>query len=170
MKKELISLFYFLLIGFLLSGLQSSFYFLPIPMPHFWFIILTYCGLKKSLLFNLVANIFQVIVISAFTVTLVSLFLLLLNGISLGLWTFRERFHTNRLQMSLAAGFGSFLFLFLVWTWESLSYGFSFPPILQWTLEAGVTLICAPWLVYILESLDSWVHYERIDTLQNLRV
>ncbi|MEM7646622.1 MAG: hypothetical protein AAF203_06925 [Pseudomonadota bacterium] len=170
MKKNFMSLILFLSVSFVCCGLQACLYFLPLPLPFFWFAILSYYSFKKSLLFALLINVIHVLVITTFTTVSGGLLLLIMNVFTLAFYLLRERFHTSHIHISVGSGIGCLLFLFSYWLGEGLLAGFSYPRILHWLLASVVTLIVTPPLVLFLESIDSWIHYERIDTLQNLRV
>lgn len=170
MKKNLISLFFFLSVSFLLSGLQGSLYFFPIPMPYFWFIIFTYYSFRKNLLFSLIANICHAYVICSFTAIPISTLLLIMNFMTLGIVAVRDRFHTSQLHIAIASGLGCFFFLLSKWCMQGFYNSFFFPQVLSWFFVSLTTLLFAPLLIRFLKTFDERIHYERIDTLVNLRI
>ncbi len=170
MKKNILSLTLFLTLSFFLSGLQGSFYFLPLPLPHFWFIILTFYSFQKPLLFILVANLTHALVLSAFSASTLAYPLLVINILSFCFFVFSQRFNTNWSHISIAAGLGCFTFHLTDWFLSGLSYGFATPNFLSWLSTSFVTFLFAPPLVHVLSSIDQRVYYERIDTLENLRI
>ena len=170
MKKTALSLIYLLLLSFVLTALQGNLYFLPLSVPYFWFIIYTYYSFKKPLLVSLTANLLHVFILSAFTSLSIGLLLVVLNLITFFFSTVSERFHTQSGHIAFASAAGSFLFLFIVWISQCFFYPFYYPNLLSWIGTSIATLIVAPPIVYILGMIDQKVHYERIDTLQNLRI
>jgi hypothetical protein len=170
MKKNSVSLFLFLTFSFFLSGLQGSFYFLPLPLPHFWFIILTYYSFNKPLLFILVANLAQTLMLSSFSSSFLSIPLLTMNAISICFYAYSQRFNSDWKHMSLAAGIGSLAFHLIDWLLVSLQLGLRIPTLLPWISTSLVTLLLAPLIITVLSGLEKRIYYERIDTLENLRI
>lgn len=170
MKKNLLSLLFFLSVSFLLSGLQGSLYFFPISIPYFWFIIFTYYSFRKNLLFSLVANLFHAFVICCFTSISVSMLLITMNLLTLGFVAIRERFHTSQLHIAIASGLGCFFFLLSKWSIQCLYSSFFYPQLLSWVSVSFVTFLVSPLLIRFLASFDEKIHYERVDTLVNLRI
>lgn len=170
MKKFLLLSVLFLGSSFLLSGLQSSLYFFPLSIPAFWFIIFSYYSFKKSLLFTLAMNIIHALVIASFATPNLGQFLILLNLLSLAFYMLREHFHTNHWHISLASSAG-FVFLMLAcWFFSLGSTGWVFPNVLSWLGTATTTLIAAPPIIFLLDHFDKQIEYERVDTLENLRI
>lgn len=170
MKKTISYCLTFLGFSFFLSGLQGSLYFSPIPLPSFWFIIFTFYTFRKSLRFSLLMNIPHALVIASFSTLNLGLFLILINFFTISFHFIWERFHTNRWHMSLSAGGGYFLFLLTFWIFETGPFQFHWPPVLQWFGASLSTLIVAPFLISVLDGINKRIEYERIDTLENLRI
>jgi nitrogen fixation-related uncharacterized protein len=170
MKKKILLLLSCLGTSFLLSGLQGNFYFLPIPMPYFWFIVLTYYSFQKSIVFSLITNIFHALILSSFTSLSVSLLLVCLNLMTFIFATISERFNTTTLHIAIASGLGSLFFSFFLWTIQSLHYNFTPPPVGHWLGTSIMTFIFSVPLFFLLKSFDHKIQYERIDTLENLRI
>ena len=170
MRRTLLSLFLFLGTSFFLSGLQSNFYFLPFPVPHFWFIVLTYYSFKKDLLFSLVANILHSLIICSFSSISISFFLIIINLFSLSFHLIGKRFHTNNQHLVLAAGSGCFLFYFFKWCLLCLRYDFFYPSFLPWIGASLMTLIVALPFLFVFDRIDKKIHSERISLLKHLRI
>ncbi len=170
MKKTLVFASIALGLSFILSGLQSSFYFFPIPLPAFWFIIFAFYSFRKSLSFSLLTNLAHAFVIISFSSVSISRLLIFLNLLSFFFYLIRERFHTNHWHISLACAGGSFVFMFSDWLIDAVQLGFNPPPIISWVSLSISTLVFAPPFVFLLDKIDQKIAYERIDTLQNLRI
>ena len=170
MKKSVGLCLIYLLISFVLSGLQGSLYFFPIAMPFFWVIILTYYSFKKSLLFSLLANLAHIFVITAFTTMPPAQLLLIVNLISLSFYFLRERFHTNQWHMTAASASATFAIFLANWLLGMTGSGFYYPQFLTWLGASFITLLVAPAFIFILQKIDQRIEFERIDTLANLRV
>ncbi len=170
MKKHLFSLVTFISFCFVLAGLQGNLYFLPVSVPSFWFIIFSFYSFKKPLLFSLVCNLLLALTITSFSAISISLLIGLLNIFTFAFVVIRERFHTSNFHIVVASGSGYLLFLFLKWFIQCFSQGFYYPNIVNWIVSAIFTTLLAPIFIAILSKLDEKIHFERIDTLQNLRV
>ncbi len=170
MKKNLWSALAYLSVSFFLSGLQGSLYFFPIPMPAVWFIVLTFYSFRKSLLFSLWLNIFHLMVLASFSTMAWAPMILQMNLITFAFYFIRERFRTETLHIVLGASGGYFAFQSMNWffglSWTQLSW----PPLLTWTGTSLSTLILAPFIIFALDSVTHKIDYERIDTLENLRI
>lgn len=170
MKKNALSLFCLISLSFLLSGLQGNLYFLPVAMPYFWFIIFTYYSFKKDLLFSLTANAIHVFVLSSFTSLSLSLLLTLLNLTGLVFFIIKERLHTTNLHITIASGAGCLFFIIANWSIKIFFNPFFTPNWTSWMGTFFTTLIVAPPLIFILDQIDHKIQFERIDTLENLRI
>lgn len=170
MKKYFWLSLIFLGFSFFLSGLQGSLYFFPIPLPAFWFIILTYYSFRKKLAFSLLLNIPHALIIAAFATVSVAKFIFLMNIVTIAFYFIRERFHTSQWHITLAAGGGVFLFLVTTWLADLGLHNLSWPPFLPWIGLSLSTLLFSPPLVLFLDRLDQRIEYDRVDMLENLRV
>lgn len=170
MKKNLLCLTFFLTISFFLSGLQASLYFLPVPLPHFWIIVLTYYSFQKPIVFSLSANLFHILVLASFSSTLFSIPLLVMNVLTLSFHMISQRFNTTWTHLSFAAGFGSLTYHVLDWFLAGMVHAFAYPSLFTWASTSLVTFLFTPVLTPILHSVDKRIHYDRVDTLENLRV
>ena len=170
MKKPFLFTLIFMGLSFLLSALQSSLYFLPLPRPAFWFIILTAYSFRKSLKFSLLMNIPHTLGLVSFSFLPLGRLLILMNLMSLFFYFTRERFHTNHWHMSLGSGCGILFFLSINWFLDSFFYGLHYPQLFHWMGMALSTALFSMPLMFILEAIDQRLEYERIDTLENLRV
>lgn len=170
MKKNALTLLLFLSLSFLLCGIQSSLYFLPLPVPYFWFIILTYYSFNKNLAFALLCNFLHIFVISQFSSVHLSSLLINMNILTLIFLIFRDRFHIGLLQTSLSAGLGCLTFLIISWTLNSMLYGIYIPNILSWIGISLMTSLFSILIIPIVKTVDKKIHTERVDTLENLRI
>lgn len=170
MKKAFLFTISFMGICFFLTGLQSSLYFSPVALPSFWFIILTFYSFKKSLFFSILMNIPLALVIISFSLLPLPRLLILMNLMSLFFYFTRERFHTSNWHVSVASCCGILFFLSLDWLLDSTLYGFSYPNLFSWIGTALSTLLFSMPLVFVLDKIDQRLEYERIDTLENLRI
>lgn len=170
MKKALWSGLAYLGVSFFLSGLQGSLYFFPIPLPAIWFIVLTFYSFRKSLWFSLWLNIPHLLVIASFSVASWAPMILQMNAMTLAFYFIRERFHTQKLHIALGASGGFVIFQALTWLRESLWSAWSWPPLLSWVGTGLCTLLVAPFIIFALDSVTQRIDYERIDTLENLRI
>ena len=170
MKHSLMSLTLFLGTSFILSGLQSHLQLLPLPAPHFWFIIITYYSFRKNLFFSLTANIFHGFIICLFSSVFIGSFLILINLTTFFFVIIGERFPVNNRHMMTGAGAGCFLFLFFKWLFQCLNYGFSQPRLFQWISTSLATFIVAPFFFFVFDKIDKKINSERVETLKSLRV
>ena len=170
MKKNAFSLFFLMSVSFLLSGIHGNLYFLPLPMPYFWFAIFAYYSFRKSLNYVIVANLMHIFVITSFSAAKPAALLLLLNLFSLAFLFIRERFHTTRGHIAIASGTGTFLFLFINWSIQSFAGHFMYPQFFIWLGISFSTLLFALPLIAFCQKIDDRFYVERIDTLQNLRI
>lgn len=170
MKKQLLSLLFFLTLSFLLCGLQGTLYFLPFPRPYFWFIILTFYSFQKNLLFCLMANILHICVIGSYSAVSLSFLLLIMNFYSLFLILIRERFHTSKRHVIVASGSGCLFFLVAQWFFECFQVQFYSPPIWSWLFTSLMTFAISPLIVLLLDKVNTYIQFETVDTLENLRI
>ncbi len=170
MKRPLMSLVLFLGTSFFLSSLQGHLQLLSLPIPHFWFIIITYYSFRKSLFFSLTANFLHGFIICLFSSIFIGLLLLLINLSTFFFVIIGERFPVNNKHIVIGAGAGCFLFHFFKWFVQCLNYGFSQPQFFQWISTSLATLIVAPFFLYIFDKIDKKIHFERIEVLKSLRV
>ena len=170
MKKSILFTLSFMGISFFLTGLQSSLYFSPLALPAFWFIILTFYSFKKSLFFSILMNVPHALVIISFSLLPLPRLLILMNLMSLFFYFTRERFHTSNWHISMASSCGILFFLSMDWLLDSALYEFSYPSLFSWVGMALSTLLFSIPLVFILDKIDQKIEYERIDTLENLRI
>ncbi len=169
MKRSLMSLLLFLGTSFILSGLQSHLQFLPLPVPHFWFIIITYYSFKKSLFFSLITNFFHSFIICSFTSIFIGFLLILINILTFLFIIIGEKFPINNKHIVIGSGAGCFLFHLLKWCVQCISYGFFHPQFFQWISTSLVTLIVAPFILFVFDKTDKKIHLERIELLKSLR-
>ncbi len=170
MKKALLSLISFLGISFFLSGLQATLYFLPITLPYFWMVVLSYYSFHKSFLFIMVANFFHVLLLMSFTTASPAILLVTLNGISMILFIIGQRLNITQIHMALGSALSCVVLLFSIWLFTGITALFYFPPILSWLGISLMTFAAALPLLGFLKIIDSRIHLERIDTLANLRI
>ena len=170
MKKIFLSSFLFLSTSFLLSALQGNLYFLPFSMPLFWTIILAYYSFRKSLKFVLLLNIAHCLVLISFSTIPPSHLIMSMNLFSLAFYFVKERFHTNFWHISLGASMAAVTFKMAQWLGSGLVHQFIFPNLLEWLRIGIITFAIAPFLVNFFERLDEKIQFERIDTLENLRI
>lgn len=170
MKKFVLYAMTFLAPSFVLSALQGSLYFSPVALPVAWIICLTYYSFRKSLMFSLFMNIPMSLVVISFSILPIGRLLILINIISFFFYLTRERFHTSLWHIALASGSGLFFFLTMDWLLDGLWFQFSAPNLLSWFGMSLSTTIFAFPFIYILEKIDKKIEYERVDTLENLRI
>ena len=169
MKRSSMSLIMFLGVSFFLSSLQSHLQFLPLPIPHFWFIIITYYSFKKSLFFSLTTNFLHGFIICSFTSVFIGLLLIFINLLTFVFIIIGEQFPINNKHIVMGAGAGCFLFHFFKWCVQCLNHGFFHPQFFQWISTSLATLIVAPFLLAIFDKIDKKIHLERIEILKSLR-
>jgi hypothetical protein len=170
MKKLFLQYSLFLGSSFILTGLQGALYFSPLPLPAFWFIIFTYYSFQKSLSFSLCINVAHALVIGSFAYLNFGVLLLVLNGMSLSFYLLKERFHTQIWHISLGTGFGLFLLHSVLWLIQNGEFFWAWPPLLEWVGTALATFLFSFPIIFLLDKFDRQIEYERIDTLENLRV
>ncbi len=170
MKKSVWSAITYLSVSFLLSGLQGSLYFFPIPLPAVWFIVLTFYSFRKSLLFCLWINIPHLFVVAAFSTVAWAPMLIQMNLMTLAFYIIRERFHTKPIHIALGAAGGFFIFQSMHWLRELYWGQWDWPPALSWLGSSLATLVVAPLIIMALDMVTQRIEYERIDTLENLRI
>ncbi len=170
MKKSALTLLTFMGISFFLSGLQATLYFLPLTLPYFWVIVLSYYSFHKNFLFILTANFFHVLILVSFTTTSPALLIVLLNGVSMILYVIGQRLNITQMHMALGSALSSLVLLFLIWLFGSLTHVFEFPPLFSWIGITLMTFVFALPLLSILKAIDGRIHLDRIDTLANLRI
>ena len=171
MKHSLRSFILFLGTSFFLSGLQGHLHFLPLPIPHFWFIIMTYYAFKKGLFFSLITNFSHSFIICSFTSIFIGLLLILINSLTFLFIIIDEQFRIKNKHITLAAGIGCFCFLFFKWCLQSLNYGFSYPQFFQWISTRLMTLVVAPPILFVFDKIDKKIQMdsEQVELLKNLR-
>ena len=172
MKYSFMNLFLFLGTSFFLSGLQSHLQFLPVPIPHFWFIIVTYYSFKKSLFFSLITNFLHSFIICSFTSLFIGLLLILINLLTFFFTIVGEQFRVNNRHITLAVGIGCFSFHFFKWCVQCFNHGFFFyPQLFQWVSTSLVTLLMAPFILSVFDKIDKKIHsdLEQVELLKNLR-
>ncbi len=170
MKKTLWSAVTFLGLSFILSGLQGSLYFFPIPMPATWFIVLAYYSFRRSLIFSLWLNIGHLFVIASFATVSWAPMLVQMNLMTLAFFIIKERFHTQPMHIALGASGGYFIFQSLHWFREMFWFQWSWPSVFSWFGTSLTTLLLAPLIIFALDTVTRRIEYERIDTLENLRI
>ncbi len=170
MKKNILSAFFFLATSFFLSALQGNLYFLPFSMPIFWAIIMAYYSFRKSLEFAMVLNILHCLLLISFTTTSPSQIILTMNLFTLAFYFVKDRFHTNFWHISIAAALSAVSFKVSQWILTSFFHQLIFPNILEWFGTGIITFATALFLVNFLERVDEKIQFERIDTLENLRI
>jgi hypothetical protein len=170
MKKTLWSALAFLGLSFLLSGLQGSLYFSPIPLPASWFVILTYYSFRKSLIFALCLNFAHIFVLASFAQIPWAPMILAMNLLTIAFSLISERFHTQSLHIALGASGGFLLFQTIDWFIRMPLWRLEWPPLLTWAGTSLSTLVVAPVLIFTLDAMTRKIEYERIDTLENLRI
>ena len=156
---------------FLLSGLQAHLQILPLPIPQFWFIILTYYSFKKNLFFSLIANFMHSFIICSFSSIFIGSFLLIINVLTFFFVLIGEKFKIENNHITLASGIGLFFFYLFDWYLQSLGNGFLHPPIFQWITTGLVTLIMAPPIILFFDKINRKIefNFKRIEVLKNLR-
>ena len=101
---------------------------------------------------------------------LLSLLLVILNIITFTFAIIKERFHTSHIHIAIASGAGCLFFMLSTWSVQSFIHNIYSPNLLGWIGTSIMTLIFAPPLIFILNTIDEKIHFERIDTLENLRI
>ena len=170
MKRFLTSFTVLMTTSFFLCGLQSNLYFLPLPLPYFWFVLFTYYNFKKNLMACLTINIGHACLIASFSSLPVSHLLFVLNAMSLVMVSVRDNFQTSRAHMMFASGIGSLCFMLFLWFFNCFQKGYYWPPLMLWGATAFVTFSVSPFLIGFIEKIDQRIYLDRVDTLQNLRV
>lgn len=160
----------FLFSSFIFSGLQATLYFFPVSMPLFWLIITTYYTFRKSLIYSLILNVAHTLLIISFTTLAPSRLLFSMNILTLVFYIIRERFHTGLIHIALASGVSTFFFLSGQWFLQILQKNLYLPPFGSWLGISLMTLVAAYPLAYFLEKIDGKIQFERVDTLENLRI